>query len=104
MKPKSCDKCCAAGFDEDGENCLYCGAILSTRHEHDHFPIPKRHGGTQVWPVCLNCHDLKDRLDLRNWEPGMLLDGFESLPPAGKLLLGKLIAYQLDFKKKAGDD
>lgn len=27
------------------ETCFYCGRFLSPRHEHDHFPIPRRAGG-----------------------------------------------------------
>jgi len=45
-----------------GDPCLYCDMPLLSAHEHDHFPIPYRHGGTQTFCVCFNCHDLKDRV------------------------------------------
>ena len=41
--------------------CLYCSMPIALSHEHDHFPIPHRLGGTEVHCVCVNCHDLKDR-------------------------------------------
>lgn len=41
---------------------------LPTRHEHDHFPVPKAAGGKEVVPVCLNCHDLKDRTLFADWD------------------------------------
>jgi hypothetical protein len=40
---------------------------LSTRHEHDHFPLQWTFGGEGIVPVCVNCHDLKDRVSLMNW-------------------------------------
>jgi hypothetical protein len=59
----ACAICQQEGFPES--RCCFCGSPLSSRHEHDHFPRPARHGGDQVFPICLNCHDLKDRMDLR---------------------------------------
>lgn len=41
--------------------CYICSASLRSRGEMDHFPIPKRHGGAMVMPICINCHDDKDR-------------------------------------------
>jgi hypothetical protein len=49
------------------ERCFYCDNILD-RHEHDHYPVPKRAGGTRVVAACLPCHDLKDRIFLNNWD------------------------------------
>jgi hypothetical protein len=63
MKPRAKRTYCA----RDHLLCFYCGAILSPRHEHDHFPVPARVGGTNKVSVCLNCHDLKDRVPLANW-------------------------------------
>jgi len=41
--------------------CYICSSSLRSRGEMDHFPIPKRFGGTKVMPICINCHDDKDR-------------------------------------------
>lgn len=51
------------------EVCHYCrmpAAVL----EWDHFPTPRRHGGTATVPACVNCHALKDRVSLEAWPPG----------------------------------
>ncbi len=49
------------------ERCYYCEAALSTRHEHDHYPIPASCGGMKTVPACVNCHDLKDRVPVEDW-------------------------------------
>lgn len=59
--------------------CFYCGDPLSVRHEHDHFPVPKRAGGTTVVPACINCHDLKDRTPLLHSDPTFVLGGLIEL-------------------------
>lgn len=87
--------------DCDCDVCFYCRAPLSTRHEHDHFPIPFRHGGDQVVACCLNCHDLKDRLPLHAWPIDELYRAIEELPPLGRLLLVKLISAERDATEKA---
>lgn len=51
----------------DCDRCYYCEMYLSTRHEHDHFPLQWTFGGEGTVPVCVNCHDLKDRVSLENW-------------------------------------
>ena len=43
----------------DCESCFYCNRFVTPRHEHDHFPIPRRAGGVSTVPVCIDCHDLK---------------------------------------------
>lgn len=73
-----------------GGPCFYCGRALSQhRHEHDHFPIPWRHGGEDTVATCRECHSLKDRCDLIGIrhdgnvdEPvfAAMMKGFESLP------------------------
>jgi hypothetical protein len=43
------------------EACFCCDRPLSpTRHDHDHFPIPARHGGTDTVAACHECHTRKD--------------------------------------------
>lgn len=51
----------------DCDRCYYCEMYLSTRHEHDHFPLQWTYGGEGTVPVCVNCHDLKDRVSLTKW-------------------------------------
>lgn len=41
--------------------CFYCGEPLDGAHQHDHMPIPWRHGGRETVPACESCHSLKDR-------------------------------------------
>ena len=81
------------------QNCFYCGAHLSSRHEHDHFPIPKRHGGTETVSSCLNCHDLKDRLPFDQWPQGMieeLMFAMTFAPHPLRLGIAKMYALSLD--------
>lgn len=47
-------------------HCFYCNN-LAARLERDHFPVPRRHGGTVMVDACINCHDLKDRVGLHRW-------------------------------------
>jgi hypothetical protein len=37
-------------------------------HQHDHYPVPRRRGGSNVVAACGPCHDLKDRISLTNWD------------------------------------
>ena len=59
--------------------CYYCDAPLNRRVEYDHFPIPIRHGGKDVVPVCITCHDLKDRYRIENWSIENLSKAMEDL-------------------------
>jgi len=54
--------------------CFYCDAIfcISSSAVGDHFPVPKRHGGVDTVPCCRECHSLKDRMLLGDWNPIML--------------------------------
>lgn len=72
--------------------CFYCSAILSPRHEHDHFPIPVRAGGEATVPTCLNCHDLKDRVPLADWSSELVEQAVAEAGPMGKILLAKCAA------------
>lgn len=47
--------------------CFYCERPLDI-HQHDHYPVPKRAGGSKVVAACLLCHDLKDRVMLKDWD------------------------------------
>jgi hypothetical protein len=37
-------------------------------HQHDHYPVPRRRGGSSVVAACGPCHDLKDRISCGNWD------------------------------------
>lgn len=63
----------------DCSTCHYCGLYVATRHEHDHFPVPKARGGTEVVPACLNCHELKDRTPFYQWHPDLAAQGVTEL-------------------------
>lgn len=82
------------------DRCFYCDGLLSRRHEHDHFPVPKRHGGTNVVCACINCHDLKDRQPLAHWSPSafpeLLGALWVKLTPAQRIYLAKVHALALD--------
>jgi hypothetical protein len=60
----------------DPTACFYCGANVAKTNngyrwrgqgERDHFPIPKQCGGTMTVPICITCHDMKDRYPLETW-------------------------------------
>jgi hypothetical protein len=41
------------------EPCFYCHGLVAERYgAGDHFPIPKRHGGTATVSCCSSCHDM----------------------------------------------
>ncbi|GAA5037293.1 hypothetical protein ACFQRL_13365 [Microbacterium fluvii] len=52
---------------------------LSSRHEHDHFPLQWTFGGEGTVPTCVNCHDLKDRVPLLSWPLIAVAAGFEEV-------------------------
>jgi hypothetical protein len=55
--------------------CFYCdAAVLPNRHEHDHFPVPRWLGGTEVVTACYTCHDLKDRIPFNNWSTAWYIE------------------------------
>ncbi len=58
--------------------CFYCERTLD-RHEHDHYPVPARRRGRDTVPVCLVCHDLKDRIFLSNWHEDARLSAVREL-------------------------
>jgi hypothetical protein len=88
--------------------CFYCGAPLSSRHEHDHYPVPQRHGGDRTVPACLNCHDLKDRLPLREWPAAakkQAMEEFMAAVPFGpaRILWAKVVMLALDETRAPRD-
>lgn len=61
------------------ERCFFCGCVLSSRHEHDHFPLPAPAGGKETVPICLTCHDLKDRIPFLDWPTELVSEWLEAL-------------------------
>ena len=54
--------------DDECEKCSYCDLpFIRMHHEHDHAPVPKSAGGTEMIPACITCHDLKDRVLFPHW-------------------------------------
>ena len=87
--------------------CYYCNAPLSNRHEHDHFPIAKRHGGTNVVSACINCHDLKDRVLLGDdMGEGSLtyevLRQWSDCPPPVRIFFAKTLTVLADLDELFG--
>lgn len=60
------------------ERCFYCGRVLDV-HQHDHYPVPRRAGGTCVVATCPACHELKDRIPLNCWHSAALHAATEEL-------------------------
>jgi hypothetical protein len=90
--------------------CIYCEVALSSRHEHDHTPVPKALGGKEAFPVCLNCHDLKDRIPTHEWPLAAFRDllgseGWGKTPPLVKVFVAQMattIATQL-LRRQEGE-
>lgn len=49
--------------------CYVCQEPFTSRVELDHFPVAEADGGKSVLPICIGCHDAKDRILLENWNP-----------------------------------
>lgn len=73
--------------------CFFCHApLVAVRHEHDHFPIPWRHGGRETVPTCARCHDIKERIPLHRWSPAQIAAGDEGLTWKGVLWVQTILA------------
>ena len=75
--------------------CYICEMPLGKKKERDHFPVPRRRGGEDVYDICLNCHDMKDRCKLdRSWDIADFLAPLVSLweraEPVERLVLAKM--------------
>jgi hypothetical protein len=60
------------------KECYVCNRMTFTS-EMDHFPIPARMGGETTFPICRDCHDLKDRHPLGTWNPDLAFSSLASL-------------------------
>jgi hypothetical protein len=49
-------------------SCYICGRAAFTM-ERDHFPRPQSMGGVDMYDICRDCHDIKDRHPLETWNP-----------------------------------
>ncbi len=72
--------------------CYICDAPAS---ERDHFPRSRSLGGTETFPICTSCHDAKDRVALRDWDPCQFYEALGELwgkaSAAERLVLAKLV-------------
>jgi hypothetical protein len=86
------------------ERCFYCETPLDV-HQHDHYPIPRRAGGSNVVAACPVCHDLKDRVMLRYWDLEAAFTAIQELfcevPEAARYLSPETVFNQcyLDIEK-----
>jgi hypothetical protein len=87
--------------------CFYCGCTLvAGNKQDDHFPTPDRHGGTATVASCNSCHDMKDRIDVGDWNPewfGIVMDDLQNAKKETRVFLAKAIAIMLDAKKIVKD-
>ena len=74
--------------------CYVCDRRVGSRGELDHFPTPKSLGGEETEPICLPCHDLKDRIGVRRWNPSTAFASMSGLwtkaSPDERLMLAKI--------------
>jgi hypothetical protein len=70
-----------------GGPCFYCGDDLPGPHDHDHSPIPWRHGGRETVPSCRRCHKLKDYRDLLDWPPAALQSAADGMHGSARILV-----------------
>lgn len=73
---------CVKRLCNDG--CFYCDANVK-RHEHDHAPVPERHGGTETVAACPTCHHLKDRAPYESWPQIMAVTALKELVELGAI-------------------
>jgi hypothetical protein len=89
--------------DNKLETCFYCNTTFSTSRSAvgDHFPLPKRHGGTETVPCCKTCHDAKDNLSIYEWSNEMVcsvINDFPKLSAHTRIFLAKTIAALSDYQ------
>lgn len=93
---------------QESRTCFYCDCtyITSRTSPGDHFPIPKRFGGEMTVPCCRECHSLKDRFSLGEWNAQMafkVIADFPKLSRETRIFLAKLMCVVMDANaEKAG--
>jgi hypothetical protein len=76
--------------------------LLPPRHEHDHFPVPARHGGALTVPICLSCHDFKDRVPAYNWPIEWIASTIRGCTTReARILMARLYSIVLDDHPEA---
>lgn len=90
----------------ESQKCLCCDDNSSI--EMQHWPVPSRHGGTHVIPLCKRCHTAADRMALANWDSKTVAEGFVNawgnLSVDGRLVLMKLTAILVDLGVESDHD
>lgn len=78
-------------------DCYICGLPAG---ERDHFPSAKRNGGTHVLPICVGCHEMKDRIGITRWSLPALYNAISGVWKKAdrneRLLLAKLLVMVED--------
>ena len=85
------------------ETCFYCDALVACNIERDHFPVPKRAGGTHTVRCCLSCHDMKDRFNVGDWPfswVGRVISDLPKLSRETRIFLAKTLALCIASAKK----
>lgn len=83
-----------------GDQCFYCDLPIDPVHEHDHFPVAKRHGGEDAVATCIDCHTLKDRQPLNRWPVELVFEAFKDCGPLGRILLAKSANTLADWRQE----
>jgi hypothetical protein len=73
-----------------GGPCFYCGKPLPGAHDHDHAPIPYRHGGRDTVPTCRPCHEVKDKKRIGEWPFALMSEAAQGLGVRGTWLAAML--------------
>ena len=80
--------------------CFYCDAVIAENSSiGDHFPIPKRCGGKVIIPCCRSCHDMKDRVSIKNWPTSWfaeVIKDFPNLSRETRIFLAKIMSTICD--------
>jgi len=61
------------------DTCYVCERYVGASGERDHFPVSHAEGGECILPICMPCHDLKDRIPLENWDGEIAFSGLMEL-------------------------
>jgi hypothetical protein len=90
----------------ESRNCFYCDAVyvVSKSAPGDHFPVPKRYGGEITVPCCRECHSLKDRTSIGEWNFQMaskVISDFPKLSRESRIFFAKMMTLVLDINSES---
>lgn len=85
------------------EPCYWCGEQVDDHHDHDHFPLPHRHGGNHTVPSCQRCHSLKDRYPITRWAPAAQASIEAGMPLEAQYAIGMLAGVVQGDEIEIGD-